>query len=82
MKVYEIVKLSQEILNVLQNSCINMGDCAYIGMYEEYESLVADGCKRSMVVSYLSKKYFISERRIYYLIKKYRSECKIGAPQK
>ena len=79
MKVYEIVKLGGNLLDLLQKSCTSMDDCKYLGMYEEYERLVEDGAKRSMVVPYLANKYLISERRVYYLIKKYKKECKIGA---
>lgn len=79
MKVYEIVKLGQEILEVLQKSCINIADCSYLELYEEYEKMLEDGCKSSMVVPYLADKYLISERRVYYLIKKYKKDCKIGA---
>lgn len=79
MKVYEIVKIGLPVLDVLQKSCINMGDCSYLGLYEEYDKLVREGCKKSMVVSFLAGKYYISERRVWYLVKKYGKECKIGA---
>ena len=79
MKVYEIVKIGQKMLSLLQNSCVSIADCELLPMYEEYQKLVCDGGKKSMVVTYLAKKYFISERRVWYLIKKFEHECKIGA---
>ena len=48
MKVYEIVKLGGNLLDLLQKSCMSIDDCKYLGMYEEYVRLVADGAKRSM----------------------------------
>ena len=79
MKTHEIIKIGHKIIEELQKSCISMTDCSFIGMYEEYEKLLSDGSKKTLVVSYLAKKYFISERRVWYLIKKFEKECTIGA---
>lgn len=79
MKVYEIVKLGQGMLDLLQKSCISMNDCGYVGMYEEYIMLASDGAKKARVAAYLAKKYCISERRVYYLLKKFGKDCKLGA---
>lgn len=41
MKVIEILKVSREIIEMLQKSCIHIGDVRYVGLYEDYESLMA-----------------------------------------
>lgn len=79
MKVWEIVKIGREMLNALQKSCMSMTDCEYLPLYEEYVRLVDEGAKRSMTVVYLAEKYRVSERRVWYLVKKFGGECKIGA---
>lgn len=79
MKVWEIVICSKEMLNILQKSCMSMDDCKYVGMYEEYVKLVGDGARKARVAAYLAKKYCMSERRVYYLLKKFGKDCKIGA---
>lgn len=79
MKVYEIVKIGGLLLDLLQKSCISIDDCRYLEMYEEYEKLIKEGSKRARTATYLAKKYRISERRVYYLLKKFQGDCKIGA---
>lgn len=44
MKVYEIVKIGEKMLDMLQKSCMSMDDCKYLEMYEEYEKLMSEGC--------------------------------------
>jgi Mor family transcriptional regulator len=79
MKVWEIVKIGGEIIEMLQKSCMSMDDCRYVEMYEEYVRLMNDGAKKARVAPYLAKKYNMSERRVYYLLKKFGKECKFGA---
>lgn len=79
MKVYEIVKIGKDLLEMLQKSCMSMDDCRYVEMYEEYVRLMNDGSKKARVAPYLAKKYNMSERRVYYLLKKFGKECKFGA---
>jgi hypothetical protein len=79
MKVIEILKLGREMMKVLQESCIKMEDYRYIEMYEEYKDIVACGGKTSYAVSVLSERYGISERKVYYLLRKLSKDCTIGA---
>ena len=79
MKVIEILKLSRKIVEVLQKSCINVNDVRYVSLYEEYEAMVADGEKKVYAVAYLSEKYGISERKVFYINKKFGADCKLDA---
>ena len=58
---------------------MSMNDCEYLPLYEEYVRLVDEGAKRSMAVVYLSEKYRVSERRVWYLVKKFGCECNLDA---
>ena len=79
MKVIEILKLGEEILKVLQRSCIKIDDCKYVDLYEQYVDIIRSGGKSSYAVAMLSDKYGISERKVYYIIKKFSTDCTIGA---
>ena len=79
MKVVEIIRLSKNILEALQNSCIKINDIRYLQMYDEYVSLINERHKKSYVVALLSDKYKVSERQVYYVIQKFSKECKIRA---
>lgn len=79
MKVVEILKIGQNLIETLQKSCVKLDDVKYISMYDEYTELINLGNKKSYVVALLSEKYCISERQVYYLIKRFDADCKIGA---
>jgi hypothetical protein len=79
MKVIEILKLGREMMKALQESCIKIDDYKYIEMYEEYKSITDAGGKTSYAVALLAEQYGISERKVYYLLRKLSKDCMIGA---
>ncbi len=79
MKVIEILKLGLLPLKLLQKSCIRIEDLEYIPLYDEYARLMEAGEKKTYAVAFLSEKYGISERKVYYLLRKFAADCKIGA---
>ena len=79
MKVIEILKLGQFFLETLQKSCVKMEDVRFIGLFDEYTEIIKDGGKVSYAVYLLAEKYGISERKVYYLLRKFGADCKIGA---
>lgn len=79
MKVVEIMKLGQKWLELLQKSCIKLEDIRYLEMYEEYVSMVEKGLKKSHIVATLVEAYHVSERQIYYIVKKFSQDCTIAA---
>lgn len=79
MKVIEILKLGRNFLNLLHDSCIKIEDVCYIPLYDEYKKIVENGGKVTYAVTFLSEKYKISERKVYYIIKKFDKSCNIRA---
>ena len=79
MKVIEILKLGRKMMEMLQESCIKISDVRYIDLFDEYERMISNGDKKSYVVAFLSDKYGVSERQIYYLLKKFGENCKDNA---
>ena len=79
MKVIEILKLGRNFLEMLQKSCIKLEDVRYLEMYEEYVRMVNEGLKKSHIVARLVEVYHVSERQIYYIVKKFSQDCNIGA---
>ena len=79
MKVVELLKIGRNLLELLQKSCIKINDVQFIAMYDEYKALIEDNTKTSYAVTTLSRKYNISERQFYYLIKRFETDCKIVA---
>lgn len=80
MKVFEAIKLTESTLIALRNANVGTGDVEYIKLYEEFRNQQADGLKVSYSVAFLAEKYNISVRKVYDLIWKFKSDCKMSAP--
>lgn len=79
MKVVEILKLGQNILKTLQKARIRIEDVRYISLYEDYQLFMNDGYKKSYAIAVLAERYNISERQVYYLLKRFETDCKVDA---
>ena len=79
MKVIEIMKLGRIFLDLLQKACIKLEDTRHIEMYDEYVRMKQEGCKKSYIIATLVDLYHVSERQIYYIIKKFESDCNFCA---
>lgn len=79
MKVIEILKLNRELLKICRDVGIRLDDVLYIELYNDYNRLLAKGEKVSYIVAVLAERYAISERKVYTLIKKLRTDCNLCA---
>lgn len=79
MKVIEILNFNRELLKRFQVAGIRLEDVSYIDLYADYTRLLDQGEKVSYVVAVLAEKYSVSERKIYALVKRFQSDCKIFA---
>ena len=80
MKVFEAIKLAESTLIALNNANVGTRDVEYIKLYEEFRDLQGEGLKVSYCVAFLAEKYHISFRKVYDLIRKFKSDCKMSAP--
>lgn len=79
MKVIEILNLNKELLKNFQKAGIRLDDVQYIDLFNEYLALVTRGEKVSYIVATLATKYSVSERKVYDLIKRFKSDCNLLA---
>lgn len=79
MKVVEALKIGKILLKTMQENCIRVDDCRYIELFEEYLTMTANNEKKSYIIAFLSEKYSVSERKVWYIISRFGRECKIGA---
>ncbi|MEE0118548.1 MAG: hypothetical protein U0I09_03040 [Bacteroidaceae bacterium] len=79
MKVIEILNLNKELLKKFQMAGIRMDDVQYIDLFNEYRVLVTQGEKVSYIVATLADKYTISERKVYDLIRRFKTDCNLSA---
>lgn len=79
MTLFEILNFNRELLKRLVSVGFRTDDCRYIDLYREYEQMRQAGDKVTYIVSVLSEKYGISERKIYSLIRHFQTDCTEGA---
>lgn len=75
MKVFEILKFNRELLDRLRMAGIRLDDARFIDLYTDYTAMLGDGCKVTYIMAVLAKKYGISERKAYSLVKRFKADC-------
>lgn len=71
MTIFEILELQKDILTRLANNGVNIEDCRYIDLYNEYRELFTPETKKTYLVVLLAEKYKVSERQVYLIISKF-----------
>lgn len=79
MKVIEILNLNKELLKNFQKAGIRMDDVQYIDLFNEYLALHAKGEKVSYIVAILAMRYNVSERKVYDLLRRFKTDCNLLA---
>lgn len=79
MTIIELLKFNLELLKKLKGAGIRLEDADFVDMYSEYSCMMERGEKVSYAVAILSEKYSVSERKVYALLKHFKSDCKDGA---
>lgn len=76
MKIIEILKFNRELIKRLKTTGIRLEDEEFVDLYTDYTNLLKRGEKVSYIVALLSERYAVSERKVYTLIKRFKSDCK------
>ena len=79
MKIREVLKFNRELIKRLKIAGIRLEDEEFVDLYTDYTTLLDHGEKVSYIVAQLSNKYAVSERKVYMLIKRFQSDCKLLA---
>ena len=75
MKIFEIINFNRELLKKLQMAGIRLDDTQYVDLYFDYMDMHRKGEKMTYIVSFLSTKHKVSERKVYGLIKRFKQDC-------
>lgn len=75
MTVFEILNFNRELLERLKRIGVRLDDTMYIDLFVDFNNMVGTGDKVSYAVAVLADRYGISERKVYSLIKRYKSDC-------
>jgi hypothetical protein len=75
MTVFEILNFNKELLSRLILIGVKPEDCRFVDLYSEYEQMLRSGDKVTYIVSVLSEKHSVSERKVYGIIKHFKKDC-------
>lgn len=76
MTVYETLKICGGLIENLEKAGIRPSDHKYVALFEEYREARERGEKVAYIVACLSARYNVSERCVYEIVKRLRSDCK------
>jgi hypothetical protein len=79
MTLFEALSLSKEVINRLQEFGAKPDDCQYIDLYRDYQKMRQGGEKVTYIVTVLSERYHVSERKVYSLVKRFGTDCTVDA---
>ena len=75
MKVIELLKFNRELLARVRAAGIRLEDTRFVDLYSDYVEMLDRGEKVSYAVAVLAEKYGISERKVYGLVTRFKSDC-------
>ena len=79
MTLFEILNFNKELIDRLISVGFKPDDCRYVALYADYMKMYGRGEKVTYIVTLLSDKYKVSERKVYNIIKKFETNCTAGA---
>ena len=77
MTIYEALKLSGGMIEQLERAGAKPSDHKYVRLFEDYQRARKRGEKVSYIVAILAERYKISERKVYDIVKRLGSDCKL-----
>lgn len=78
MTVFDILNFNRELLERISQSGIHLDDVRYVDLYKDYLEMTESGQKTTFTIAALSDKYSVSVRKIYQLIKHFKTDCTVS----
>lgn len=75
MKVFEILNFNRELLDRLRMAGIRLDDVRFVDLFSDYSVMLGEECKVTYIMAVLAKKYCISERKAYSLVRRFKADC-------
>lgn len=75
MTIFEILSFNRNMLGIMQQAGIKEDDYRFYPLYLDYRSMKCQGEKVTYIVAVLAERYHVSERKVYSLIRRYKTDC-------
>lgn len=70
MRQFDVLRLCESTLKMLERNGIDARDVWYLDLYREYERLKDEGHKRHYIIAHLADEYNINAATVYRVIKR------------
>lgn len=77
MTVFDLIKMYEGPINVLNDANVNLSDVRYIKLFNEYLRMKKEGHKLTYIVAFLVDEYSVGQATVYRIIEKFSKPVKV-----
>jgi len=77
MTVFDLIKVYEGPINVLNDANVNLSDVRYIKLFNEYLRMKKEGHKLTYIVAFLVDEYSVGQATVYRIIDKFSKPVKV-----
>ena len=77
MTVFDLIKVYEGPINVLNDANVNLSDVRYIQLFNEYLRMKKEGHKLTYIVAFLVDEYSVGQATVYRIIEKFSKPVKV-----
>lgn len=77
MTVYDLIKVYEGPMNVLNDANVNLTDVRYVDLYKEFLRMKGEGHKLTYIVAFLMDEYSVGQATVYRVIDKFGKPVKV-----
>ena len=77
MTVFDLIKVYEGPINVLNDANVNLSDVRYIKLFNEYLRMKKEGHKLTYIVAFLVDEYSVGQATVYRIIEKLSKPVKV-----
>ena len=77
MTVFDLIKVYEGPMNVLNDANVNLSDVRHIELFREYLRMKKEGHKLTYIVAFLVDEYSVGQATVYRMIDKFSKPVKV-----
>ena len=77
MTLFDLIKVYEGPINVLNDANVNLSDVRYIKLFNEYLRMKKEGHKLTYIVAFLVDEYSVGQATVYRIIEKFSKPVKV-----
>lgn len=77
MTVYDLIRVYEGPMNVLNDANVNLTDVRYVDLYKVFLRMKGEGYKLTYIVAFLMDEYSVGQATVYRVIDKFGKPVKV-----